>query len=395
VAALGVFEGGAFEMMILMVTGLKPSEWLPARAELVRAGLATVEMESPFGIQTAEGEFYGHFLRFHPTLTPALRRRLDAAALPALETAYWQAYHQLARHLYFNDSKDPTPTRAVAQRELPNLRRGVALALQTGDLAAAVDFAERVEWFLNTFGRWRERAAMMEAVEKVSREQNAVSSGPLTRAEWMLQSRQGEMLREQGRAREAETVFRGLLARMEMDDGRPATDDGGQPPASSNQQPTTGNERPTTAFDYAQTLGFLGRSLAAQGRLRKAEAEYRRELAVLEQLLGGRALPTTGLTTKDSVDDNRWREMGVTHTDLADVLMLQGRYAEARAQYEASLKIKEALGGEERGAAVDLGQLGTLALQEGDFAEAERQYRAALARFHGLGETRSEEIYWH
>jgi len=390
VAALGVFEGGALEFVILMVTGLKPSEWLPARAELVRAGLATVEMESPFGIQTAEGQFGGYFLRFHPTLTPALRRRLDAAALPALETAYWQAYHQLARYLYSNDKKDPKTIRAVAQRELPNLRRGVALALAaadggTGDFAAAVEFAECVERFLNTFGRWRERAAMMEAVGKGVGSRGVGSTGPLTRAEWMLLSRQGEMLWEQGRAREAETVFRGLLARMMTGDGRPATGDGGL---------TTNDSGLTTTYDLTLTLGRLGRSLRDQGRPREAEAEYRRKQAVLEQLLGGRALPTTGLTTKDSVDANQWRQMGVTHADLADVLMLQGRYAEARAQYEAALKIVEALG-DERSVATVSAQLGTLALQEGDFAEAERQYRAALARSHALGETRMEAIGWH
>ena len=388
VAALGVFEGGALEFVILMVTGLKPSEWLPARAELVRAGLATVEMESPFSINTAEGKFSGHFLRFHPTLTPALRRRLDAAALPALETAYWQAYYQLARYLYFNDSKDPTPTRAVAQRELPNLRRGVALALAaadggTGDFAAAVEFAECVQIFLNNFGRWRERAAMMEAVEKVSREQNAVSSGPLTKAEWMLQSRQGEMLLDAGRARDAETLFRALLARIEQTDY-----------AIRNTDYVYTGDSIEFGYDLALTLGRLGRSLRDQGRPREAEAEYRRKQAVLEQLLGGRALPTTGLTTKDSVDANQWRQMGVTHTDLADVLMLQGRYAEARAQYEAALKIAQATD-DERQQGVVSGQLGTLALQEGDFAEAERQHRAALARFHALGETRTEAIVWH
>ncbi len=388
IAALGVFEGGALEFVILMVTGLKPSEWLPARAELVRAGLATVEMESPFSIETAEGQFGGHFLRFHPTLTPALRRRLDAAALPALETAYWQAYYQLANHLYFNDSKDPTTTRPVAQRELPNLRRGVALALQSGDLATAVNFAEYVELFLNVFGRWRERAAMMGAVEKAV-EKEEESTGPLTKAEYLLQSSRGERLLDAGHAREAETLFRGLLDRM--DAGRSE-----QSAESREQRAVSGaaDSRLTTTYDLALTLGWLGRSLSAQGRPYKAEAKYRRALAVLEQLLGGRALPTTRLTTADAADAFLWRQTGTAHTDLADVLMLQGRYPEARAQYEASLKIDEALD-DKTGAAVDIGQLGTLALQEGDFARAERQHRDALARFRALGEPRAEAIGWH
>jgi len=86
--------------------------------------------------------------------------------------------------------------------------------------------------------------------------------------------------------------------------------------------------------------------------------------------------------------------MGVTHTDLADVLMFQGRYAEARAQYEAALKIVQALD-DERSVAAVLGQLGTLALQEGDFAEAERQFRDVIRRFHEMGEPHHEAIGWH
>lgn len=400
IAALGVFEGGALDFMIPMVMGLQPEQWAEMQrvfiGELIRAGLLTAEAV-PFPA-AAMAALAGQslppqmammpaipvpFYRFHPTLAPHLRRRLDTETRQAAEQRFREAYHVLANILYQTDSRDPKPTRAVAERELPNLRRGVALALQAGDLAAAVDFATSVELFLNVFGRWRERAAMMEAVEKVSREQNAVSSGPLTKAEYLLQSRQGEMLREQGRARDAETLFRALLARIEQTDY-----------AIRNTDYVYTGDSIEFGYDLALTLGRLGRSLEDQGRPREAEAEYRRKQAVLEQLLGGRALPTTGLTTKDSVDASLWREMGGTHTDLADVLTDQGRYAEARAQYEAALKIFEALG-DERGAAVDLGQLGTLALQEGDFAEAERQFRDVIRRFHEMGEPRHEAIYWH
>src|SRR5207244_7694554 len=45
--ALGAFEGGALEIAILQITGLKPSEWREVRAELERAGLATPAVEMP------------------------------------------------------------------------------------------------------------------------------------------------------------------------------------------------------------------------------------------------------------------------------------------------------------------------------------------------------------
>ena len=74
--ALGAFEGGALEIAILQITGLKPSEWREVRAELERAGLATPDMEMPVEIDTEEGPFSGCYLRFHPTLCPYLRRQL-------------------------------------------------------------------------------------------------------------------------------------------------------------------------------------------------------------------------------------------------------------------------------------------------------------------------------
>ncbi len=393
IAALGVFEGGALEFVILMVTGLKPSEWRPARAELLRAGLAMAEMESPFSIETAEGAFGGHFLRFHPTLARALRRRLDADTLAALETAYRQAYHRLANHLYHNDSRAPQTTRAVAQRELPNLRRGVTLTLAAGDMATAVTFAECVERFLNVFGRWREREVLMGEVarafagrpEGITGHRSSVSGQPsavepFTKTEYLLQSRQGQMLLDAGRAREAEAVFRGLLARMDETDYAVCTTDY----VYSENSIEFG-------YDRAQILHRLGRSLMGQGRVGEAEAVYQQALDVLASL----AFATTDYELQTTVTETAIQgETGGVHTDLADVLMFQNRYAEAREHYEAALEIVAALGDGRNGAVV-LGQLGTLALEENNFAEAERLFCDAIQRFHNMGEPHHEAISWH
>lgn len=72
-----------------------------------------------------------------------------------------------------------------------------------------------------------------------------------------------------------------------------------------------------------------------------------------------------------------------------------GRYDEARREYEAALEIDKAVGGDERGTAVTLGQLDTLALRQGDLAEARERYRAALDAFHSLGEEQGEAGLWH
>ncbi len=48
-----------------------------------------------------------------------------------------------------------------------------------------------------------------------------------------------------------------------------------------------------------------------------------------------------------------------------------------------------------RSVAVDLGQLGTLALLQRDYAEARRRYAEALAAFQALGEPETEAVAWH
>ncbi len=356
--ALGVFQGGALEVQILMVTGLQPSEWRPVREGLARAGLVTPELESPFSIETEEGQFGGHYLRFHPTLAPHLRRELDEPDRAALEAAYRRAYYALSRHLYYNDDRDPLPTRAVARRELPNLRQALDLALTAGE-DGAVEFADNVELFLNLFGRWREREALVERVASRVGPPAPGGAAGVTKDEVRGESRRGEWLLDQGRAGEAEGVFRRLLAQMNQGMAYGGIDAG---------------------YDRAQTLGRLGRCLRFQGRHREAEAEYRRALAALAALDPGRA----------SVQ----RETGAVHTDLGDVLTKQGRYAEARAAYERGLEYIQAVG-DDPSEGVILGQLGTLALVQGELDEARRRYEEALRRFRELGETRSEAIYLH
>ena len=87
------------------------------------------------------------------------------------------------------------------------------------------------------------------------------------------------------------------------------------------------------------------------------------------------------------------RQTGAAHTDLADVLADQGRYAEAQAEYETALEIVKAR--RWKRVAVVSGQLGTLALRQGDLAEARRRYREALECFRAMGEEQTEAIVWH
>jgi len=349
---LGVFAGLAMEDDLLAITQLDPALWATARTELVGAGLATLE-QLPFTDVP--------YIRFHPTLLPYLRARLAADRRRSLDERYWQRYAALARYFYQEDTKNPHFVRALVQRDLPNLRRGLDLALahaaaRPGDAAAleaAVDFADSVNRFLDVFGLRQERARVQERVDALL----AAREGDLTRAEYLALSNRGEALQAAGRAREAEALFRDLLARL------PAADTGGD----------------AWGYERAVTIHHLGRTLADQGRPEQAAAAYRQELTLLARL---------------AQSDTVKREAGAAHTGLADVLRDLGRYVEARAEYEASIEAGKSVD-DARMVAVSNGQLGTLALQQRDYAEARRRHGDALAAFQRLDEPGMEAVAWH
>ena len=342
---LALFQGGALESRLLKVTGMDPDLWQTARAELEQAALVTVE--SLPGVVPP-------FLRFHPTLVPYLASRLPASRRTELEERYWQRYYALAGHLVQADTQHPHQARAIALRELPNLRRALDLSVAAGAAVEAVDFAARIARFLNVFGRWREREAMME---RISNLQSQISSEEgVTKAEYLMLSQRGDVLLQQGRAAEAERVFHDLLERLEAGAAYDA------------------------AYDHALTLGRLGRCLAAQGRPAQAIEWQRRALEEFERL--------------SESSESAKQMAGAAHTELADLYAALGKLDDAEKEYKAALVIDEELG-DDRGKGVDLGQLGTLALKRGDLAEAARRYTEALETFRALGEPRSEAVIWH
>jgi len=170
------------EVMICRLQDGKMQDWRKMRDELARAALLTIDQ----GAQSESARMKATswlLRRFHPTLLPTLSRN---SRLPAveLEARYAQAYYQLARYESQEDNKNPLPTRALVVRELPNFRRALDLTLAAGDMDTAVEFADSIAKFLNFFGRWSERDAMMEVVSRqfqssvVSHQRSAVSRQP-------------------------------------------------------------------------------------------------------------------------------------------------------------------------------------------------------------------------
>ncbi|MBS4097657.1 MAG: tetratricopeptide repeat protein [Sulfuricella sp.] len=312
----------------------RPDLWPALRRQLEDAALLAAENLEDVSVP---------HLRFHPTLAPMLWAELDDAQRAELSDKYRQRYYQVANYLYHEDTRHPHQARAIARREMPNLLHAVYGALTAGE-AEAVEFAESVGKFLNNFGLKREAEQLAELARSSA---STVGSQP-----WFLaQSNHGEQLLAAGQVAEAAKVFSTILVQLGEAD----------------------------SIGQAVTLDRLGRCQESAGRPDWAEATYRQGLAVCARL---------------ERDDSVQRTQANLSTDLADVLRHMGRYGEARALYESTLEIDQALGNV-RGLGVTHGQLGNLALVENRLDEAARRHQAALLLFRQLGEPAVEAQALH
>jgi tetratricopeptide (TPR) repeat protein len=331
---LGVFQGGAFEINLMEICELDDAKWQPLRRGLEQTGLIQAE--------NVQG-FASPFLRFHPTLAAALWAKLNAEEREPLTALYRKQYYELSHFLYQQDSATVNPVRAIARRELPNLLAAVNGALDTG-APRAVAFVDNVSRFLSAFGLSRDRATLAKRAQAVVAERGS--------DDWSLaRSNLGAQFFDAGDFRQAEEVFTDILAQI-------------------GDAPSHGR---------CTTLLWLGRCYQGQGHASRAEGTERRALAE-----AGKLEPTIEAR----------RLIGTLQADLAVVLGRTGRYREARVALEASLAIKAELR-DDRGVAVALAELGTLATREYKLDEAESRYRQALETFRGLGEPSSQAAMWH
>ncbi|OTE97276.1 hypothetical protein BCS42_04475 [Crenothrix sp. D3] len=336
VTRLGVFQGGAIENVLLEITEINASDWAMLRPALESTGLIQAESLVHLGVTVPP------YLKFHPTLAPALRQELKDDEQAELVARYRHSYYQLSRYLYVEDRKNPHAVRAIALRELPNCLHGVYTALQAGE-GFAVEFAECVSKFLNNFGLHADKAALNKAAQQ--------ASGDVGSETWFLtQNNQGEALYDAGRYAQAETIFQTLRQHL------------GQIPS----------------YEFCNNLGNLGRCLDQQGKTAAAIDCYSQALVVAQSL-----------DTSPAIQ----RLISTLHTDLADAFGHGGDYMQAKAHYEQSLAITKEIGDTRQEAAVQ-GQLGTLAMRQGDLQTAEQSYQTALKMFASLNEPQSEATAW-
>jgi tetratricopeptide (TPR) repeat protein len=281
---LSVFRDGVWEPVAAQVLELDEASLPRLRDGLRQVGL--VVMETIPGISAP-------FLRFHPTLAPAMRARLSADDLARLGRRYQAEYYQLSAELYQMDRKHPEAACSIASRELPNLLAAAFAAIEQPDDIAA-DFANKVGWFLGVVGQTRDRAALQARVAAVV--------GQLGSDSWYLtESDRGEQLYQQGHFGTAAAVFNAILEHM------------GNPPS----------------YRRTLTLLRLARCKRSQGQSPSAEAGLRQALAEV--------------ATFPISPDVRIVE-GPIHVELGIALQDRGDLDGAKAEYEASVAIKEEIG---------------------------------------------------
>lgn len=208
----------------------------------------------------------------------------------------------------------------------------------------AVDFVDKVNFFLGIFGLNRDRTRLNQRIAELSRE---VASDT-----WYLSRKSsGEQLFNTGRYQEAAQVFSEILAEL--------------------------GEKPS--YNRCFTLVRLGRCLRFQKQTKQAAQIYCQGLAVAQQLEQSNGVKNL---------------MGTLQTELADALTDMGDYDDARIAYEAGLAIAKELG-DPRNAAASNGQLGALAMLQGNLSEAEQRHREALTTFRQLNEPASQATAWH
>lgn len=333
---LGVFQGGALVSHIKSITESSQKQLSNTLDKLSFAGLLQYNEKSSGTTK---------YVRFHPSLSPFLwQHYLTQGEKEKLCAIHAKYYYELVLKLRNKDLEDPYYARNIAFIELSNLLYALNNALDAGEVFA-IDFADKVNWFLDRFGLYVDREHLSEKVRNMPAK---IGTG-----DWFkLNSNRGEQLYNDKKFHKASELFLEILKGL------------GEP----------------TTIDYANTLDRLGRCYLSLRQTDSAIDCYNHGLQIVEQLPPDR-------TTK--------RQLGVLHNDLADVLFLHLRnYNEAIKHYELAREVMNEIHDQRALASIN-GNLGVIAMEIGDLQEAIQRYNDALVAFQQLNEPICEAMAWH
>ncbi|MCV6636572.1 CHAT domain-containing protein [Candidatus Albibeggiatoa sp. nov. NOAA] len=366
---LGVFQGGAFENMLLNITEIPEEKWATLRPLLESTGLIQVE--------TLPNIKYP-YLQFHPALSTAL-----ASNNAELRQRHQQGYYELSGYLYLEDNKNPLKTRTIVKRELANLLFAVKGAL-TDASDDAVEFVVKVNKFLNYFGLQRDLAQLNQ--------QAAILAQQVGTDNWFFnQAGYGEQLFNAGHYARATEVFTEILNSLGSD----------------------------ASYQRCSTLIFLGRCFRFQGQATSAIDYYQQGLDTAQQLEQSQQVQRqTGVLYTELADvltnigdyqqaqiayeqglaiatkQNDERQIGVVNGQLGSLDLYQGNLAEAEQHYQATLAIFQQFN-EPSTEAIYLHQLGRVYGEVKQWDAAEQAYRQAANIKEAQGNLASAAKTWN
>jgi len=309
---LGVYQGGAMEMMLLAITEIPAEKWGRLRPLLETTGLIQVETLANNSVP---------YLQFHPSLTTALQSDNE-------DLRHQHRYYELSGYLLFEDLKNPIETRAIVKRELPNLLFAVKGALgEATDYA--VDFVTSVNSFLDYFGLQRDLEQLNQQAAKLA--------GEVGSQNWYLsKTGVGKQLYNAGHYTEAANIFNEILTGLGT----------------------------IASYNRCLTLNSLGRCFNKQGQTEQAAAYYQQGLETAQQLEQTQGVQRqTGLLYTDlatvlrhmgryadaqaayeqslaiATEQNDGRQMGAVNGQLGSLAINQGNLAEAEQRYKTALAI--------------------------------------------------------
>jgi tetratricopeptide (TPR) repeat protein len=373
---LGLFSGGVFEQVLLAVSEMDPKQWEAVRAELEATALIRVERDIDINGRP--------YLRFHPTLAYAAA----AGEVPDQRRKRFIGVYLAVRHAVDKALRGSQPRGGmeVLAREEANYRTAVRWAVtdQAYDIASALGGTFAV--YLQMSGRLREWDAWVTWLAA------EVGKGGFTKDAASYERQQAWSLFTQGHPQEAIEKLQALVDRLkhttEFDPafelataqltlGRVLYSSGLAEQAISELEAAlrqwealvekAGGEKWETLIDkperskaagelgnLAATLGDLANALCDAGRLDEALQTAEKGMAIDENL-------------------GRDREVATRHVQCAQILMAQGRYAEADARYEVALAAARRAG--------DKGLEGTVLQHQGLLARAQNQLDRAASLY--------------
>ncbi len=337
---LAWFEGGVFEQFFLDFAELEADAWAAIRAELVSTALVKVEQD----VQIENRPY----LRFHPTL-PFAARAVDVPDAEASEIRFigvYLAVMQTADEALRGDQ--PAAGMALMALEEANFRAAMNRAFQLGDRHEGGYIADTLREYLERSGRLRERDALVAWVrgQAEGEELDAAACAAIRDHAWSLFT--------QGQAGEAVGMVQALIARLETEG------------LADDRDP---------AFHVATSNLYLGRILYSAGRSGQALEPLNRAIEVFEQL-------------GDDQRDNLSAALG----DRANAYMDLGQLDEALTDAERSLAIDRELG-RTRDVAAGLGRIAQIMMVQGRHAEAEARYTEALEAARDAGDLELQGLF--